>query len=220
MRGIGLALVILSAPAVHAAVEIRPEAGGKLSLRADAPASEILDRLASQTGMKVVYEGGAPRTRVNVSFENRTQAEAVLLVLEGLGYDYLVRYDRSGTRAELLLVSGPSSNVNKPLPSTSSPTSTPAGRPARPVDPEEEDEEEAAEEAEEEVAAPSEPAAPPPHRPQAPNMRPAFGPNATPRYPVSPFAPNSPGLPTVVTPPSPAPEGQAPVAPQPGDDPS
>ncbi len=211
MQGALLALVLAAAPAARAAVEVRPEPDGRVSLRADAPASEILDRLGTQTGMRIVYEGGAPRARVNVAFEKRTQAEAVLMVLEGLGYDYLLRYDRSGTRAELLIVSGPSSSVTKPLPTA--PASGAASRPSRPIEPDDEEEEPEDEVVEEEVA-PSEPAKGQAGRPQAPSMRPAFGPNAAPNYPVSPFAPSSPGLPAVVVPPTPTPEGQEPVQPQ------
>ena len=43
---------------------------------------QVLDRLARQTGMKVVYEGPAPRQLVTVSLKGRTPAEAVLSVLE------------------------------------------------------------------------------------------------------------------------------------------
>ncbi len=192
----------------RAAVEVKSDADGRLSVRAEAPAADVLERLGAHTGMKIVYEGGAPRARVQIAFEGRSPAEAVLMVLEGLGYDFLVRYDRSGARPELLIVSGPSATSSNAPPAGPA-SSTPARRP-RVVEPieeapvEEEVIEEEPVEAEPAQAAPSLT----PQRPQNPALRPAFGvTTAPPSYPTSPFSPASPGLPTIVMPPSPAPEG-------------
>lgn len=208
MRATAVAVALLAAPSALAAVEVKADASGRVSVRADAPASEILDRLGAQTGMRVVYEGGSPRMRISVAFEQRTPAEAVLKVLEGLGYDYLVRFDRSGTRPELLIVSGPSSSAARSTPATPPATA----RPMRPVEPEEDAGDAEEEPVDEQAEIPAVRvqdlrAQPQPAAPQA-ATRPAFGPSAPPSYPVSPFAPAAPGLPSVVTPPSPAPEGQ------------
>jgi len=206
MRALGVAFALLLSVPASAAVQVRSDPDGRVSVRADAPASEVLERLGAQTGMKVVYEGGAPRSRVSVAFEQRTPGEAVLLVLQGLGYDYLIRYDRSGSRPELLIVSGPSSSVLRPAPAA------PAAprRPVKPLEPEED-----AEELEEEAEEPQEVTGV-----RVPDLRqraqetpgataqPAFGARPAPSYPVSPFAPASPGMPTVVTPPSPVPDGE------------
>jgi hypothetical protein len=198
--------LVLAAPA-QAAVEVRADAQGRVSVRADAPAAEVLDRLASQTGMKVVYEGGAPRTRVSVAFEQRTPAEAVLLVLQGLGYDYLLRFDRSGRRPELLIVSGPS-NAARGTPALAAPPS--AGRPV-PVEPDFDEEEELDAEGEEAQEIPAVRVPDLRHRAQptpAPSVQPAFGARPGSNYPVSPFAPAAPAPPSIVTPPAPAPEGE------------
>lgn len=212
MRVAVLAVALGTASPAFAGVEVQTDAAGRVSVHAEAPAVEILDRLAAQTGMKVVYEGGGPRTRVSVSFERRTPAEAVLMVLQGLGYDYLIRFDRTGTRPELLMISGPSSNASRPL-SAGAPQAP--GRPMQPVEPagdEEEEGDDAAEEIHEvpAVRVPDLRQRAQPTQP-APSTQPAFGARPAPSYPVSPFAPASPGLPSLVTPPSPPPEPEEPT---------
>jgi hypothetical protein len=91
-----------------AAAEIKiQQAGEQLSLRAvAAPLSEVLDRLAHQTGMKVLYEGAPPRQAVTVALERRTSAEVVFSLLEGLGLDYALRLDESGGHVMTLVLSG------------------------------------------------------------------------------------------------------------------
>ena len=78
-----------------ATAEVRVRvAGGTVDLTATAaPLAEVLDRLARQTGMKVVYEGAAPRQLVTVSLHGRTPAETVLAVLEGLGVNFALVAD-------------------------------------------------------------------------------------------------------------------------------
>jgi hypothetical protein len=119
-----LALLLLAASTrANAGVEVRVE-GPRVSVRAEAaPLSEVLDRLAKQLGMKLTYEGAAPRVLVSAALENRTPAEAVLGVLEGLGLDYLARMDASGTRIDALIVS------------TSGASASAAGSPIRPPAP-------------------------------------------------------------------------------------
>jgi hypothetical protein len=101
---IAVALVLASVAPLHAGVEITGS-GGRLDVTAaEAPVSEVLDGLARKTRMKVVYEGGAPRTPVTVELKDRTPAEAVLGVLEGLGLNYALALDISGTEVETLIV--------------------------------------------------------------------------------------------------------------------
>jgi hypothetical protein len=56
--------------------------------------------------MKVVYEGAPPRVLVNASIERRTAAQAVLSVLEGLGLNYAASLDATGTKVQMLMMSG------------------------------------------------------------------------------------------------------------------
>ena len=101
---IAVALVLGSVAPLHAGVEITGSGGRLDVIAAQAPISEVLDGLARKTRMKVVYEGGAPRTPVTVELKDRTPAEAVLGVLEGLGLNYALVLDVSGTEVETLIV--------------------------------------------------------------------------------------------------------------------
>lgn len=216
MRGYAAALLAFLPLGAAAEVVVHLEADGRVSVRADAPASEVLDRLAAQTGMKVVYEGAAPRARVLVAFERRTAAEAVLMVLEGLGLDHVMRLDATGTRPEMLMLSA-STPSSRPLPAPTH--AIPAMRPAPEVVEEDnveaEEEEPPIDEGVEAGGARRPPVPAQPGRPgpspqpttQAPVNRPAFAP---PNYPVSPFAPLAPAPPTVVTSPSPTPAPEMP----------
>jgi hypothetical protein len=100
-------------------------AGGQVDLTATAaPVAEVLDRLARQTGMKVVYEGPAPRQLVTLSLHGRTPTEAVLDVLEGLGVNFAFIADPSGARVQTLVLAGTAS--------ASSPSAPAGGRSAPP----------------------------------------------------------------------------------------
>ena len=100
-----LALALLATP-LGAGVEVTA-AGDRLSVTAvSAPVSEVLEGLARKTRMKVMYEGGTPRTLVTIELHGRTPAEAVLGVLEGLGLNYALVLDLSGTRVETLMIVG------------------------------------------------------------------------------------------------------------------
>jgi hypothetical protein len=108
-------------------VDVRPAPGGLIDLRVTAaPLADVLDRIARHTGMQVVYEGPPPRQLVSVALMHRTPAEAVLAVFEGLGLNYALRMDATGTRVDTLLLTGTSS------PSTPR-TPEPAGSPVRPM---------------------------------------------------------------------------------------
>jgi len=102
----GLALLLAAAPPLRADVTVRVT-GGRIDIIANAaPLSEVLDRLARQTGMKVVYDGTAPRQLVSVSLVGRLPVEAVHNLLEGQGVNYAVLGDATGTGVHTLLMTG------------------------------------------------------------------------------------------------------------------
>ncbi len=102
----GVALLVASAVSVRAEVTVRAAAGRVDVTASAAPLADVLDRLARQTGMKVVYEGPAPRQLVSVSLLGRSPAEAVHDLLEGLGLNYALVGDSAGTGVQTLLMTG------------------------------------------------------------------------------------------------------------------
>ena len=65
MRYLAACGLLLAVSAPGAEIDVRATAGGRVSLKVNAaPLSEVLDRLARQTGMKVVYDGAPPRALV------------------------------------------------------------------------------------------------------------------------------------------------------------
>jgi hypothetical protein len=102
---IAAALALLAAP-VRAGVEVTAADGHVNVTAAQAPLSDVLDGLARKTRMKVVYEGGTPRNPVTIELRGHTPAEAVLRVLEGLGLNYALALDLSGTQVETLMIVG------------------------------------------------------------------------------------------------------------------
>ena len=129
MRYLAACGLLLAASAFAGEVDVRGTAAGRVSLRVTAaPLSEVLDRLARQTGMKVVYDGAPPRAVVRGrQVEDATVADAVADVLEGLGVSYALRLDATGLKVDTLLVLGAVRGS-----SSSSPSSSPAPRPAVP----------------------------------------------------------------------------------------
>ena len=223
--------VLVALPLVAGAEVDVKTADGRVDLKAtSAPLSEILDRLAKQTGMKVTYEGGPVRQPVTVTLLGRTPAEAVLGVLDGLGLNYALRMDLTGTRVDALMIAGTAGASGFPTPPA---TPTPAFRPPVAPAPEPEEEPEAEEEQQEPPPKPG--AGVPPQPGQPPNPDPAAGagpvgvskpnmptypgpgvPTAGPMFPVSPFAPTAPTLPPPFLGNQPTPEQPAPA--QPGAD--
>ena len=119
-------LVVLAFAACPAAAEVTVRvSGGHVDLAATAaPLADILDRLGRQTGMKVVYEGPAPRQLVTLSIQGRTPAETVLSVLEGLGVNFALVADPSGAGVQTLIVAGASAATaaaSSPAPSRAVP---------------------------------------------------------------------------------------------------
>jgi hypothetical protein len=116
-------LVGLAFAAGPAAAEVAVRVSGvQVDLTATAaPLADVLDRLARQTGMKVVYDGSAPRQLVTLSLHGRTPAETVLALFEGLGINYALVADATGARVQTLVVA--SAAAVSP-PSSSVPTAT------------------------------------------------------------------------------------------------
>jgi hypothetical protein len=202
-----------------------------------APLADVLDRLARQTGMKVVYEGPAPRQLVTLSLHGRTPAETVLAVFEGLGINYALVADATGARVQTLMVAGsaPASSSSSPNPGAGrSPAVVNPRRPFGPPGASPEGAEAAFGEGEEEPEAEerTSPACPrrggpepgPANAPQQPGtVPPGAGPIPTqPAMPFSaspftpqpqPFPPQPPGVPV-------APTGTGSPTPEPGTPPN
>ncbi len=91
-----------------AAADVRVQQMGELiSVHATAaPVNDVLDRLARQTGMQVLYEGAPPRLPVTLTIERRSVAEAVFSLLDGLGLNYALRLDEGGARVVTLVMTG------------------------------------------------------------------------------------------------------------------
>ncbi len=130
MRYLAACGLLLAASAFAGEVDVRGTAAGRVSVRVTAaPLSDVLDRLARQTGMKVVYDGAPPRALVRGrQVEDVTVADAVADVLEGLGVSYALRLDATGLKVDTLLVLG----AVKGASSSSAPSTSPAPRPAIP----------------------------------------------------------------------------------------
>ena len=130
----GVVLALATAPAA-AEVVVRVS-GGHVDLTATAaPLADVLDRLARQTGMKVVYEGPAPRQLVTVSLHGRTPAETVLAVFEGLGVNYALVADPTGTSVQTLVVAGSATATASSSPSAAAGRPAPRPNPRRPFGP-------------------------------------------------------------------------------------
>jgi len=113
-----LTLLLLAAPDLRAAVEVHVS-GGRVDVQAvNAPISEILDGLARELHIKIVYEGPPPRQVLSVDLKGRTPAEAFLAIVEGQGLAYALSMDKTGRKVESVLMAGgnnaPSANAGPP----------------------------------------------------------------------------------------------------------
>ena len=195
---VALAVLTLAAAPATAEVVVRVS-GGQVELTASAaPLAEVLDRLARQTGMKVVYEGTAPRQLVTLSLHGRTLTETLLAVFEGLGVNFALVADTSGARVQTLVIAGtatatgtPSSNGSaRPAAATARrPFGSPPGASPETMDP-------AFEDVDEEPGGDDEPfAGLPPgsrcHRPRGGPERPARSVSPQPRRGAGPASPDA-----------------------------
>ena len=222
------ALVVVALAAAPAAAEVVVRvSGGRVDLTATAaPLADVIDRLARQTGMKVVYEGAAPRQLVTLSLHGRTPTETVLSVFEGLGVNFALVADPSGSHVQTLVIAGtatasstPSSaGRSPPPPSARRPFGPPPGASPETADPAFEEADEEPTPGEEafaglppgaEVADPG--GAPPDPTPPSPA---AQGPSLPPGFPAQPAMPGFPSSPFMPQPqPFPPPPAAAPAAP-------
>jgi hypothetical protein len=225
MRRLALAaaLVLLAGPAARADVEVHVNAG-RVDLKANAaPLTEILDRLSRQIGMKIVNDGVTPHLLLTLTLENRTPVEAVLGVLEGLGLNYALQMDKTGTNISTLVMAGAPGPGARTAASSAAPPPRQAFVPPERVIPPPasgpEEEEPAVEEQPEEDTAPDENAGGAPGQvpgqpgvPQVPGQQGTNVPGVQPMpFPTEPMFPTSPFTPRppVFQPP------QAPGGPQP-----
>jgi hypothetical protein len=124
-----VAALLLAAGTASAGVEVRAQ-GELVDVRSTAtPVSEVLDRLGRELGMKVVYESAPPRQALTLSLEGRTPAEAVVGILEGLGLNYALVMDATGTRVKTLMITGAASASAGPPPAPSRPAPAFVARP-------------------------------------------------------------------------------------------
>jgi hypothetical protein len=110
MRVVGVltcvAVAGLGCPAAsHADVQVKLRDGRMTIEATNVSIAEILDRVAKNTGMKVIYDGPPPTQNVKVSLTERTPADAVLGILEGRGLNFAVILNTAGTQVQTLLVS-------------------------------------------------------------------------------------------------------------------
>jgi hypothetical protein len=76
-------------------------------IRTDAtPVSDVLDALAKQAGVKIIYDGAPPRDPVTVDRRSHSLVEAIPALLEGLGLSYVLKMDDTGTKVDTLFVAG------------------------------------------------------------------------------------------------------------------
>ena len=105
-------LVLVFALAADGGGSVRVSASGPgLAVVArGAPLSVVLEEIGRHSGIRVTFEGGAPKTLLTCDFAAATPAEAFLRALEGNGLNYALHGatpDNPGT----LLISAPSSAV-------------------------------------------------------------------------------------------------------------
>jgi hypothetical protein len=209
---LALVALLVAAPDLRAAVQVRVSPENRVDVQAtNAPLSEILDGMARQLKIKIVYEGPPPRQLLTVDLKDRTPAEAFLAVVEGQGLAYAFAMDKSGTKVESLLMAGGNNAPN----ANAGPPRSPA-RPERPIRESVVEEpppsEDAAAEGEEDEAPPDAAGRPvPPHGRQAEPPPPTQGvyipvPGAD--FPSSVFAPRPPEADT--NKPAPKPESTPP----------
>jgi hypothetical protein len=102
---LAVVLAAVAQPASAPGVQV-DLAAGRMSIKAtNASIPEILAQVATQTGMKVIYDGPPPHQRLKLALSDRTPADAVLGVLEGRGLNFAVVLNAAGTQVETLLIS-------------------------------------------------------------------------------------------------------------------
>ena len=81
--------------------------GGRVTVRAERlPLSQLLDRIALATGMKVTYEGSRPQALVSLDVEGLSEMAVILKLMEGQGISFVLQTDATGERVASLIVPG------------------------------------------------------------------------------------------------------------------
>jgi|SRR5687768_12211834 len=116
------AALLMTAPGGMADPQIR-SVEGQVTIHADKmPLSQILDRLATTSGMKVTYEGTRPSMPVTMTVDGISETEAVLKLMEGQGVSYVLATDPTGQRVDTLIISG--AGAGRPVPASQSSASS------------------------------------------------------------------------------------------------
>jgi hypothetical protein len=99
------ALILTALPSAAANVEVHVNAG-RVDLKLPGAAlSEVLERLSKALDFKLVREESVPDPFLPaLEFKGRTPVEAVLGVLDGLGLNYAITMDASGSGIESLIL--------------------------------------------------------------------------------------------------------------------
>lgn len=113
-------------------LQVRKEGAAVFVQGSQVALSEVLDRLASATGMTVIYDGPPPRQLVTAHIEGRSEVEAVQALFEGQAINYALTLDPSGVHVELLILvtdttrQGGSSGSRPPVPAETIGAESPA----------------------------------------------------------------------------------------------
>lgn len=92
-----------AAPAADVQLKVR---NGQMAIEAvNVSLRDVIDRVASRTGMRVIYDGNPPEQLVKVSLTERSTADAVVGILEGRGINFALILKPGGTQVQTLLVS-------------------------------------------------------------------------------------------------------------------
>jgi hypothetical protein len=98
------ASAVLVAGSASAQVVVNP-ASGRVSIRASGQTvASLLDQLARQTGMTVEYEKAPPRQSVSLTVDDRTPAQAIVALLDGLNIPYALSLTADGSKVQTLVL--------------------------------------------------------------------------------------------------------------------
>ena len=118
---LALAVATLLPAALAAEVSVKGH-GSRLQVAGRAPLSEILDRIARHTGMKVVYDGAPPRQVVAADFRDVAASRVVISLLEGQSINFAATTDQTGEQVTTLMVLGSGGRVGAaPVPVAAAP---------------------------------------------------------------------------------------------------
>jgi hypothetical protein len=104
-----LIILLLLLPVRESSPQLQVQAqDGRVTIAAqEVPLKVVLDRLAQETGVEVVYEGPEPSPLVTVTIEDQPEREALTRILEGLGLNHALQMDASGHRVEMVIIQEP-----------------------------------------------------------------------------------------------------------------